>query len=90
MSEARRPVLKYKENFLMKTTCKFCGKEFSIPACTKPENETYSCGECTHGCMVKAAECGGKSWHSEPCISCSENPYRLKWHHNGKEWVRNE
>lgn len=28
------------------------------------------------------------SWHSEPCVSCKNNPYAIQHKWNGEKWVK--
>ena len=75
----------------MKHICKLCGKEFSSGYYIYKESSP-TCGLCSEYCMKKCkiASNTTTSWHSEPCISCTNNPYRIKHKWNGKEWVKND
>lgn len=74
----------------MKHNCKFCGKEFSSAYFIGKKHG--SCGECSAYCMKKCeiASTTTASWHKEPCVLCSNNPYKIMHTWNGKEWVKND
>lgn len=74
----------------MKKTCKFCGKPIKVGQFLS--NPKLSCGECSEYCMQKCpiASKSTTSWHTEPCVSCTHNPYKINHTWSGKEWMEND
>lgn len=72
--------------------CKFCGKEIFIERYKGDEDKEYSCGECERYCMTKCAQASNTStsWHTEPCVSCEHNPYKINHKWVDGKWVKNE
>ncbi len=73
----------------METRCKFCGKKINGTHYLTPV-EQHSCAECGSHCMKQcpeAAKCG-TSWHKEPCVSCTHNPYQINYVWDGGQWVK--
>ena len=63
------------------SVCKFCGGPLT------GNGEWQHCPTCGIYCMRKCQiASSGVTWHTEPCITCEHNPYRLSHVWNGKRW----
>lgn len=74
--------------------CKFCGSPIKVERFLKliGEKRTYSCGKCGSYCKQKCdlSRNAILSWHKEPCVSCSFNPYAARYSWDGQKWVKKE
>lgn len=67
-------------------TCKFCGK----PLVGERADWKY-CQTCGNYCMKKCKlAASGVTWHKEPCVSCENNPYRLRHVWDGEKWTKED
>lgn len=68
-----------------KRICKFCGNY--MPNISSGD----TCHECTRYCMENCKEASSTktSWHKEPCVSCTDNPYAKLHKWEGEKWVKN-
>lgn len=70
----------------MNATCKFCGGPLSAG-----NGDWRYCPTCGNYCMQKCKISAiGVTWHTEPCVSCEHNPYKLRHVWDGKKWIRED
>lgn len=72
--------------------CKFCGKEINQEKYINAERTEVGCSACGLYCMNNCKEAlkSSTSWHTEPCVSCEHNPYKINHKWVDGKWVKNE